>query len=419
MLQVCVSRLRQALPFATLSCLTEVPHRLPKLCPGVVPVSATGRYAWLADDYLLNPLHRVMPRSWSRAAGAAKRRLTRASPGLFERLIAAKARLRGLPGCDAGPFLAAVREADLVVVSGIGALTDSARLQSHFILETLRIAHQAGVPTAMVGQGVGPLTDAGVLRAAREVLPRVDLIAVREGVRSPQLLASWGVAPGRIRLTGDDAVEAAHGARPRQLGTGLGVNIRITPYAGTDLRVLERVRGALHETARSLAAPLVSLPIRRHVDSPDASAIQSLLEGYERADEGGAAIDTPLGVIQAAGRCRCVVTGAYHAAVLALSQGVPAVCLAASPYYRHKFEGLAERFGSGVEIVDLARADAGATLHTAVDRLWADAATLRDSLLAAAANQIRLGRDAMAAVCRLAKGAPVTEPGLAPVKAVS
>ena len=56
-------------------------------------------------------------------------------------------------------------------------------------------------------------------------------------------------------------------------------------------------------------------------------------------------------VLTAIADCRVVVTGSYHAAVFALSMGVPAVGLAASRYYVDKFKGLADQFGPGCEVV--------------------------------------------------------------------
>ncbi|MFI6772593.1 polysaccharide pyruvyl transferase family protein [Nocardia sp. NPDC050412] len=42
---------------------------------------------------------------------------------------------------------------------------------------------------------------------------------------------------------------------------------------------------------------------------------------------------TPVDVFRQVGRCRVLVTNAYHLAVFALSQGIPAVGITASEYY--------------------------------------------------------------------------------------
>ena len=52
-------------------------------------------------------------------------------------------------------------------------------------------------------------------------------------------------------------------------------------------------------------------------------------------------IVSPEDVINCIARTRLVLTGSYHAAVFALAMGRPAICVAASGYYRSKFYGLA------------------------------------------------------------------------------
>jgi colanic acid/amylovoran biosynthesis protein len=109
-------------------------------------------------------------------------------------------------------------------------------------------------------------------------------------------------------------------------------------------------------------------------------------------------LDDPPGlqVIPQTGRCRVVVTGSYHAAVFALGQGIPAVCMEHSPYYSQKFRGLQAQFGAGVEIVPMAEPDFGLRLERAIRFAWDSAERLRVSLLDATAAQIDLSRAAYA-----------------------
>jgi colanic acid/amylovoran biosynthesis protein len=93
-------------------------------------------------------------------------------------------------------------------------------------------------------------------------------------------------------------------------------------------------------------------------------------------------------------RCRIVVTGAYHAAVFALAQGIPAVCLARSPFFVDKFLGLADQFGAGCEVLLLDDADLPKRLASAMERAWASAEQIRPVLLEAAARQIEISRAA-------------------------
>lgn len=72
----------------------------------------------------------------------------------------------------------------------------------------------------MVGQGIGPVDDHRLCERMREVLPMVDLIAVREPRKSAAALLSLGVAGERVRMTGDDAVELAYGSRSSKRSIG-------------------------------------------------------------------------------------------------------------------------------------------------------------------------------------------------------
>src|SRR6185369_3197064 len=93
-----------------------------------------------------------------------------------EIVLRARYRVRGHDLTDLDLFLDAVRKADLFVVTGAGALNDEYAGFAVTVLDLVdRFIHR-GVPTAMMGQGVGPLTSAPLLRRSRDVLPRVGII---------------------------------------------------------------------------------------------------------------------------------------------------------------------------------------------------------------------------------------------------
>ena len=64
-----------------------------------------------------------------------------------------------------------------------------------------------GKPTAMFGQGLGPLTDKKLEKAAKRVFPLLDVIGLREEVYSKVLALNLGGKPSNIYVTGDDAIE--------------------------------------------------------------------------------------------------------------------------------------------------------------------------------------------------------------------
>jgi colanic acid/amylovoran biosynthesis protein len=104
-----------------------------------------------------------------------------------------------------------------------------------------------------------------------------------------------------------------------------------------------------------------------------------------------------MSVIQQIRECRVVVTGSYHGAVFALAQGIPAVVLASSVYYRNKMSGLADQFGEGCHVVAFEPlAELGSRISAAIDWAWREADRLRPALLSRSADQVARGHAAYA-----------------------
>lgn len=406
MLQVAVSRLRELWPSASIEVITQDPEVLAKHCPEAVPVSWSGRDIWLSRGTLLGRLDRVARRVTPGSAASLEDVLRRRRPGLLASLIRAKLRVRGSTTDELDEFLEVLKGADAVVVCGAGGMTDHAIAWMVPVLELLNTSAKRGVPTAMFSQGLGPLEDRDLRLMLANVLPRVGLLALREWDEGVSLLKSMGIEVGdRVMLTGDDAIELAYEKRPAELGSEIGVNLRVARSAHTDASLIDMLQPAIQRFARERHVSLVPLPIGRGSKSDDASAIRALLAGYDDESDGGASLDTPWRVVEQAGRCRVVVTGAYHAAVFSLSQGIPAVCLAKSPYFRTKFLGLAHQFGCGCPIVDLVDADCPERLHSALSEMWEDADDLHDSLLESARCQVAASRAAYLQFGELVGGA--------------
>ncbi|HZM34860.1 MAG TPA: polysaccharide pyruvyl transferase family protein [Burkholderiales bacterium] len=389
MLQVALDRLRDELPRARIEVFTEESERLSARCPTVVPLPIDARRAATGG---LDALRRLLPA----APGGLRvlRPLARWTSEAFPNASRTLARwgLRVVGGGDPG---AAHRRqlagAHLLVVAGMGGLTDAFHSFAAGLLDSIEHALDAGVPVALMGQGIGPLADRGLRKRAARVLPRAALIALREGRASPRLLAELGVPAERIVVTGDDAISFAWAQCPVSLGDGLGVNVRIADYAGTARRdVVGPVATALRTAAATAIAPLVPLPIACHGGDDDAETIRVML-GAATAER----VTSPDQVLDRVARCRVVVTGSYHAGVFALAMGVPVVALVASPYYHDKMRGLAHQFGAdGCRVVALDDPDAPTALVDAVATQWADAERLRPALLAAAECQAAAGRHA-------------------------
>jgi colanic acid/amylovoran biosynthesis protein len=397
MLTVAVSRLRELWPSATIQVITNAPALVARHCGMVETVPVRGRRL-LLEARLLGAVRSWLPAAVRRQWDSVEASFRLGRPDGFGRLLRLKERLRGRPAGEVEAFLQAVDRADLVVVNGAGILTDAFVESALGILATLDLAVRRGVPAALFGQGLGPIADPGLWRRAAEVLPRVQLIAVRESATSLPLLSALGVSPANIVVTGDDAIEMAFGestlrGASDELPSSIGINVRVAPYAEVGEGLLASLRQALDGAARRHRARLVPIPVAHHGGGMDVDTLRALLDG---AEDGGAALDTPQRVIARISECRVVVTGSYHGAVFALAQGIPVVAIAKSQYYVSKMSGVAQQFGIGCEIVrlDVEEGNLPARLEAAIDRAWSDAGRVREPLLAAAADQIRRGRSA-------------------------
>ena len=407
MLQAGVERLRNLWPEASIAAVTNAPETLARHCPGVRPVPLLGRVVFLSDRFF-GRADQFLPRALRDALDRVQQHIRRDWPSGLGALIAAKRALT-LRQDFVAPraYVNAVKRADLVVATGAGIFADAFVDNAMGRLATLEFALQRNVPTAVMGHGIGPVSNVALKRQMARVLPRVDLMTLREQRESMRLVESLGVAPDRVVVTGDDAVEMANRHARPQLGDAIGVNVRVAGYAGVSGNAIDLLRPAVHRAAALLAAPLVPVPISHHPDCHDGVAIQKVLAGYNVAPVPVAELNTPAKAIGAVSRCRIVVTGSYHAAVFALAQGIPAVAVSATPYYRNKFAGLAELFPGGCETVALYDSDAGIVLESAIRSAWAKAPRLREPLLRAARWQIDAGR---AAYRRLASLESVARP---------
>ncbi|WP_082031917.1 polysaccharide pyruvyl transferase family protein [Nocardia vulneris] len=414
MMAITVRRLRERWPDARIGMLTDQPRVLRALLPEAEPVCAASGGRWARSGFASEVGRATGTKftgpaalHWRAASDVPKERLRRLRAAAMPMIRRGDALA---PDLEAAQRPAALADASLVIAQGGGYLTDVDRYQAHRALDLLEQAAALGIPTVMLGQGIGPMRDAALLKHAGAVLPGVDVIALREGRRGPGLLADLGVAPGRILVTGDDAVEFGYGLRRAGLGTDLGVCLRVADYS----RVGDAARAVLTTVLRSCAtefdAALAPLIVSEY-DSEDRRATLPLLTGADRVRPPVRRSGTATDVVRQVAGCRVLVTSTYHLAVFALSQGIPAVALSASQYYDDKFHGLAGMFGTGLRIVRLDDSALKQQLTDGVRELWRAAPELRDRLQDKATEQIAAGRMALERVFRLVEGgtpAPVS-----------
>jgi colanic acid/amylovoran biosynthesis protein len=375
MLQVCVERLRIAHPEALIQVITTAPQELASHCPGVEPLLADGRYR-------LTERAPTLPRS---------RRLARARLALENR------RLRRADPAG-GAFVEALLDADMFVMSGRGGLTDAFPEEALATLAELEIASRVGLPTALMGQGVGPLEDALLRARAKQVLPAVGLIALREGRSGPKLLEAAGVSPERTAVTGDDSIELALERSDRgSLGTSIGLSVRVAGYSGVLRWEAQRLGSLVRAVAERHGVKVAPIEMSTHPHEDDRAALLTAVPDMPAKS----AAQSPVDAIDRIRRCRVVLAGSYHAAVFALAQGIPVVGLARTPYYVDKLLGLRERFGEGCRPVLLDGSGALDAVADQLEELWQEAPALRTELLAAAEHQIALGHAAYARLAAL------------------
>lgn len=401
MLQVALKRVCEFWPEAAVQVITNNHECVKRLCPGAEPVAVSGKRSWLGEEHLPPRVRRLLPGLAAAQVVRLNRSLRRRWPLTLRSTLSLGRRVTGRDSHDLTDFLNAVERADLLFICGQGGLTDHAHAHALQLLSLIEMAIRRRIPVSLVSQGIGPMKNPELLSAAAAVLPHVQLIALRENRAGLDLLTRLGADQSRVVTTGDDAIELAYEARSVKPGDALGINLRVARSAGVERDFIPAFRALVSTFLATHEAPLVPLPIGRGVASADCRTLRNVLEGIADDSDGGECLDTPLKVIEQAGRCRLVLTGAYHAAVFALAQGIPAVCLAKSQYFSDKFLGLEAQFGAGCSVVMVDSPRVKEETIAAMERLWRSAPELRERLQQAASRQINAGRDAYGRIANL------------------
>jgi len=438
MLTVTLDRLHQRLPDARIAVLTDSPCLLRAYFPRAEGISVFDEDPWAPPTWLERLSGRLGPRIVGPVALARLRLRVRRKqlPGRLRsgrrkllRLVLGRPAPAVVPASETAPLptgplhpgsAAAAAQSSLVVALGGGYLTDADRTQTVRVLNLVEHACDAGVPVAFVGQGIGPLDDPRLQARAAQVLPKAGLIALREDRQGPRILDRAGVAAERVLVTGDDAIELAYHARSDEIGSDLGFCLRVAGYAPVPARVVDLIGRAVRSAAAEHTAALVPLIIAEY-RSQDRRSTLPLVRGYANVIAPPPRYVPPVEVARRIARCRVVVTGAYHLAVFALSQGIPVVALTSTAYYDGKFLGLGSMFGQGLTMVRLDDPHLEQTLPIAIDQAWLNAPAVREPLRARAQEQIDASRAAFDRVAALthvdATASVVSTPGHLPTAA--
>ncbi|MGO8730153.1 MAG: polysaccharide pyruvyl transferase family protein [Streptosporangiaceae bacterium] len=360
MLQACVARLRMQWPGAEIMVIAHESGRLAAYCPGTIAIGRT-----FADLEFF----RFLPRKPRLAAEQAWKIIAPYFSARLRRGLSAGPGRDGKAHVRPRTAIQAVHAADLVVASGGAYVTDTWWWHGAGVLSLLALAQRLGKPTAMFGQGFGPIGSRALRAQARSVLPGLKVLGLREDRIGRDLALSLGIPAQAVRVTGDDVLEVVD-ANCAGAGQALGVNVRVSGYASVNTAAAAMIGDLVVEAAAALQARVVALPVSRYMADDDASALRALLREHGRADVALKDIATPDALAGAARSCRAIVTGSYHAGVFSLAQGVPAVCLTRSSYYDAKFGGLRALFPGACFVLSLDMPDFPGRLRAAIQQAW-------------------------------------------------
>jgi polysaccharide pyruvyl transferase CsaB len=241
------------------------------------------------------------------------------------------------PRMGFGAVQAALRKADLLVSGGGSLLQDVTSLRSPlYYLGVLGLAQRAGVPTAAIAQGMGPLRAPWNRALARHVLDATRVISVRDEA-SAAFLHDIGVTRPPIEITADPAFLLAPEETPRLAEWWdahipadrpvIGVALRRWPHHNPPARYTAIADG-LAALAAETGAFLLFVPMQYADDLP----VSVQMAGWTPAES--RVLDVPLTpreTLAVVGRCGCIVAMRLHTLIFAAARGVPALGIAYDP----------------------------------------------------------------------------------------
>lgn len=412
LLEVALNRLRGFWPEATFEVLSISPHFCRVYIPDTFPVSP---YNLDRTESNLETLHQLMPKPLWRVLFELREGLHNQtnftlSAGGLRSMMSSRLR-RNSAQVDPLHELATEMDTEpdsgqidqppaeiyhkianyaLYIPTGGGYMCDSDKRFLFQMFDRLEAAVSHGVPTVMVSQGVGPMEDPDLLARAKEVLPLLDYIMIREEQVARPLLDSLNVPQSKVIMTGDDAIDLAYQARKNNSGTGIGLSLRVAGYTQVNERHIAAIRPIVLQAAQKYNAELVAAPI--DVNEADISYIEEIMKGHNKRSSSWQKFESTSEIIRRISRCRVMIGGTFHGAVFALGQGIPVVALAKTVEYFNKLSGLTAEFGKeGCQVIDLNAENLQERLSEAISFAWSNAEQLRPHLLKQAERQIDLG----------------------------
>jgi polysaccharide pyruvyl transferase WcaK-like protein len=256
-----------------------------------------------------------------------------------------------------------ISEADLVIGTGGDLYTSDYGVSTPY-LRALIAAQQQGVPTALLGQSVGPFDNPEDAEAWAAVGAKCQLLTMRESVTRRYVVDQLGLPTEQARLSSDPAFLLAQATADRttavlaQLGlTGGDAYVCVAPSQGitrfSALEEQEHVAALLRLVTGLVETRQVPVLLVPHCHDSRAHNDDRILAARIATESGIPQVMAVPGPLNAAdykgilARADLVIAERLHAAIGALSSGVPAVAIGHS----QKFNGvLAETFGDSVPV---------------------------------------------------------------------
>ncbi len=259
----------------------------------------------------------------------------------------------------AHPFVAACRDADLVLGCGGGYLYAKSPVNLLLCLETFRIPLALGKPVGLCAQSIGPFKPRHwQTRATRRLLehPRLLGIHVRENV-SYELLQSWNLE-AKTTLVPDLALAFAPPAEPTerraQAQRAIGFTVRNwfrdaerqRQYEQTFAQILAAVGGAYQRLAGFLQ---VTGSEFSDSDEPATQRVIAALPPDLRSHAGIVSPRDPQSMLAVLREMDVFVGTRMHSNILALLAGVPTVAIG----YQYKTAGIMQMLGLDSYVFDI------------------------------------------------------------------
>ena len=231
-------------------------------------------------------------------------------------------------------------------VSGGGGL-----LQDHtgpgsvpYYAGLLKLAQWHGVPTMMLGVGIGPLGTPLGLALTGLAARRCGICAVRDE-NSARILRQLGVSASRVEVTADpvlvlppapaERVEAILARSGVDLAVGPVIGVAIRPWPTWYERQFKSFSAVLAQMAAREGAQIVLLPFQRPHDDRITSELFDCLEFRPQRHAPRVTLLsgplTPAETMGVLGKCDLVVGMRLHAIIMAAASGVPFVGVAYDP----------------------------------------------------------------------------------------